>query len=241
MNNLIDKTIGEIVAEDYRAATVFQQHGIDFCCNGHRNFSEVCSNKSIDPEELVEQIDLAKQEVTGNMPEFKFWPLDLLIDYIEKKHHRYVESKIPVLKEYLQKISHKHGAQHPELLQIARLFDFSAGELTAHMKKEEFILFPHIRKMVKAESSSLPLASPQFGTVVSPIQAMMQEHDNEGRRFYEINQLSNHYLPPEDACNTYQVTYHSLREFENDLHLHIHLENNILFPRAIEMEKALNL
>ena len=239
MSTLINKTIGEIVAEDYRTASVFEQYGIDFCCNGNRNLTEACADKNISPEELLSKIDRVQQETKSNFPDFQSWPADLLVDYIEKKHHRYVEETIPVLKQYLEKIGQVHGHNHPELLKIAALFSGSAGELTAHMKKEEFILFPYIRKMVKAQNSGEQPDHPHFGTVENPIQMMMQEHDNEGARFREISRLSNTYTPPEDACNTYRVAYATLKEFEDDLHRHIHLENNILFPRALVMEKEL--
>jgi regulator of cell morphogenesis and NO signaling len=239
MQEIANKTIGEIVAEDYRTASVFEKYGIDFCCNGNRNLSEACAEKNIDPKELIGKIESIQQQAKSSLPDFQSWPPHLLVDYIEKKHHRYVEETIPVLKQYLQKICEVHGDKHPELLKITDLFHASAGELAAHMKKEEFILFPFIRKMAKGKESDEQPDPPHFGTVKNPIHMMMQEHDNEGERFREISRLSYGYTPPEDACNTYRVTFTTLKEFEDDLHLHIHLENNILFPQAIEMEKQL--
>lgn len=239
MQEIANKTIGEIVAEDYRTASVFEKYGIDFCCNGNRNLSEACAEKNIDPKELIGKIESIQQQAKSSLPDFQSWPPDLLVDYIEKKHHRYVEETIPVLKQYLQKICDVHGDKHPELLKITDLFNASAGELAAHMKKEEFILFPFIRKMAKGKEGDEKLDPPHFGTVKNPIHMMMQEHDNEGERFREISRLSYSYTSPEDACNTYRVTFATLKEFEDDLHLHIHLENNILFPQAIEMEKQL--
>jgi regulator of cell morphogenesis and NO signaling len=129
-----------------------------------------------------------------------------------------------------------HGERHPELLEIESLFLGSAGALTAHMKKEELVLFPYIKKMV----SKGPVEKPHFGTVQNPVQMMMNEHEVEGGRFREIAELSHNYTPPEDGCNTYRVAFAVLKEYENDLHLHIHLENNILFPKAIALEKKLN-
>jgi regulator of cell morphogenesis and NO signaling len=165
--------------------------------------------------------------------------LDLLTDYIEKKHHRYVEAQIPVLNQYLAKLCRVHGDRHPELYKIKEHFIQSAGELTMHMKKEELVLFPFIRKMVRAKHQNTPLDLPHFGTVQNPIQTMMKEHDNEGERFRQIAALSRGYAPPADACNTYRVTFSLLQEFEKDLHLHIHLENNILFPKAQALETEL--
>ena len=156
-----------------------------------------------------------------------------MTDYIEKKHHRYVEDKTQEIKPYLDKICSVHGEHHPELFEIRDQFIASAGELAAHMKKEEFILFPFIRKLAKARQENMLIDAPSFGTVQNPIAMMHEEHNIEGDRFRKIEELSNHYTPPNDACNTYRVTLALLHEFEQDLHLHIHLENNILFPKAI--------
>lgn len=240
MEAILEKTIGQIVADDYRSAAVFKKFGIDFCCNGNRGIEEACEQNNVDADELRKALDIALAETTIETTDYKSWPLDLLSDYIEKKHHSYVEERIPVLKQYLNKINKVHGAKHPELQQIYDLFIASGGELAMHMKKEELVLFPYIRKMVKAEQTGETLNEPRFGTVKNPIQTMMHEHDNEGERFRQIEALSNGYTPPEDACGTYKVAFAMLKEFQDDLHQHIHLENNILFPKAEEMEMELN-
>lgn len=237
MLETIEKTIGQLVADDYRSATVFKKYGIDFCCNGNRGITEACQHKNIDAEELRQALEMALAKTTTETTDYKSWPLDLLTDYIEKKHHRYVEQQIPVLKEYLNKINKVHGAKHPELQLIHDLFCESSGELASHMKKEELILFPYIRKMVNAKNGSEILSEPRFGTVKNPIQTMMSDHDNEGERFRQIETLSGNYTPPKNACNTYNVTFALLKEFQDDLHTHIHLENNILFPKSVELEK----
>src|SRR5687768_11414567 len=231
--------IGDLVAEDYRAASVFQKYGIDFCCQGNRTINDACEKKSIDTKAVLYDLEKVTMPDGNKATDYKSWPLDLLADYIEKKHHRYVEEKILEIKPYLDKICRVHGARHPELFEIQEQFYESAGELAAHMKKEEFILFPFVRKMVKATQDGGNVNSPQFDTVQNPVQMMMKEHVTEGDRFSKIDSLSNHYTPPADGCNTYRVTYALLKEFEQDLHLHIHLENNILFPGAIAMEKQL--
>ena len=233
------KQIGEFVAEDYRTAAVFSKHKIDFCCKGHRTIEEVCEKKDIDSNKLIDELETVLNTTSNDSIDYKSWPLDLLVDYIEKKHHRYVEETIPVLLRFLDKLCRVHGERHPELLEINRLFIASAGELSAHMKKEELILFPFVKKMVKAALDGNAIQSPQFGTVENPIAMMMQEHDNEGERFRQIAELTNNYNPPADACNTYRVTFAMLEEFEKDLHLHIHLENNILFPKAAKLEASL--
>ena len=234
-----EKQIGEYVAEDFRTAAIFSKYKIDFCCNGNRTVSEACKTKSVDEQKVKEEIHFILNSVSEETIDYKSWPLDLLMDYIEKKHHRYVEEKIPVLRQFLDKLCKVHGKRHPELLKIYELFMASAGELTAHMKKEELILFPFVRRMVEANLSNTTITSPQFGTVENPIAMMKHEHDNEGQRFRQIAELTNDYTPPADACNTLRVTYAMLDEFEKDLHLHIHLENNILFPNAIKLENAL--
>ena len=234
------KQIGDFVAKDYRTAAVFSKHKIDFCCNGGRTIEEACEKKGIDANSLVDELENVLSSSTDQTIDYKSWPLDLLAEYIEKKHHRYVEEKIPVLRQFLDKLCRVHGARHPELFKVNELFTASAGELSAHLKKEELILFPFIKKMVKANLEQGAVQAPHFGTVENPIAMMMEEHDTEGGRFREIAELTNDYTPPADACNTYKVTYAMLDEFEKDLHLHIHLENNILFPEAVKLEKKFN-
>ncbi|HLV70506.1 MAG TPA: iron-sulfur cluster repair di-iron protein [Xanthomarina sp.] len=238
LNKEAQKQIGQFVAEDYRTAAVFSNYGIDFCCKGHRTIEEVCAKNNIDSNELLNKLDKVLSGNTNQSIDYKSWPLDLLAEYIEKKHHRYVEEKTPVLRQFLDKLCKVHGERHPELFKINELFTASTGELAAHMKKEELILFPFIKKMVKAQIDKGSILAPQFGSVENPIAMMMEEHDNEGERFRQIAELTNNYNPPADACNTYKVTFAMLDEFEKDLHLHIHLENNILFPEAAKLEKA---
>jgi regulator of cell morphogenesis and NO signaling len=242
MNVYKEKTIGEWVAEDYRAAAVFKSFGIDFCCKGGRSIQEACEAKNITERD----VEIALAETVMDKPNqgdinFKSWPMDLLADYIEKTHHRYVEKATEELKPYLDKICKVHGVSNPELHEIKSLFFESAGELTAHMKKEEFILFPYVRNLQRYVNDGGTVEVPHFGTVKNPIKMMMEEHVAEGDRFEEIARLTNNYTPPEHACNTYRVTFALLEEFQNDLHRHIHLENNILFPKAVELEESLNV
>lgn len=238
MNITKENIIGEIVTKDYRTAAVFEKFGLDFCCNGNRTVAAASQEAGIDPEKLISEITQLPQTGTAAI-DYNSWPLDLLADYIEKKHHRYVAGKIPVLQGYLDKISRVHGDRHPELFEIKELFTGCAGELSAHMKKEELILFPYIRKMMEATHSGTAGLTAPFGTVQNPVRAMMHEHDTEGERFRKIAALSDQYTPPADGCNTYHITFALLKEFADDLHLHIHLENNILFPKAIALEQEL--
>ncbi len=234
MNITAQTIIGALVAQDYRTAPVFKNHGIDFCCNGNRTIAEACEKKHIAVAPLLDTLNNATHMVSASMPDFNTWPLDLLADYIEKKHHRYVSVRIAEITPFLNKLARVHGNQHPELIEVAQLFTESAGNLTAHIKKEEQVLFPYVRKMVEAGRTTA-----SFGSVQHPIAVMLYEHDNEGARFRKIATLTNNYTPPEGACNTYKVTFALLQEFEEDLHLHIHLENNILFPKALLLEQDL--
>ena len=231
-----NKTIGEMVADDFRTASVFSANKIDFCCKGNRTLDEVCNQKGLDVYDVLAQLEKATESNNSTI-DFNTWELDLLIDYIEKKHHRYVEEKAPILLSFLLKLEQVHGAAHPELFEIKNLFKRTADELTQHMKKEEVILFPYIKQMVEAARNKTPLSAPGFGTVANPIAMMMEEHENEGNRFEKIVAISNNYTPPADGCNTYKVTFQMLQEFESDLHTHIHLENNILFPKAIVLQE----
>ena len=239
MNITEHSIVGEVVADDYRTASVFQTFGIDFCCKGNRSILEVCETRSVEPSILIEDLLQSTKQADKPSNDFNSWPLDLLADYIEKKHHRYVDARLLEIKPYLAKIVSVHGGRHPELAEIEKLFAEAAGEFTAHMKKEEFILFPFIRKMMKAGQEREKISRPHFGTVENPVTMMKHDHDLEGERFAKIAALSDSYTPPADACNTYRVTFALLKEFEADLHLHIHLENNILFPKSIDMEKKM--
>lgn len=240
MNIQENNIIGELVAQDYRAASVFKKYGIDFCCQGNRTIEDACKAKEIDASTVVTDLNEVNKVTSESTIDYQSWPIDLMTDYIEKKHHRYVEEKTQEIKPYLDKICRVHGDRHPELFEINEHFNATVGELAAHMKKEELILFPFIRKMAKAKQENTKIDAPHFGTVQNPISMMMNEHTNEGERFRKIEALSNNYTPPLDACNTYSVTFALLKEFEQDLHLHIHLENNILFPKAIELENKLS-
>jgi regulator of cell morphogenesis and NO signaling len=240
MENIEQIPVGQVVANNYRTAAVFKKFGIDFCCNGNKTIAQACEQSNVDPEEVVKDI---KQVLTvppadhTDSANFSSWPLDLLADYIEKKHHRYVTEQIPVLESYLEKLVNVHGKNHPELREIRKWFHESAADLTVHMKKEELILFPIIRKMVNAKTTNQEQNSSSFRSIRNPIQKMMQEHEIEGERFQMIHFLSGNYTVPADGFTTYRLTYDLLKAFEEDLHLHIHLENNILFPKAVEWEK----
>ena len=231
-----DSIVGELTAQDYRTASVFKKYNIDFCCNSNRSLQDVCLDKNIISEKIIEELQATINKKDDTVIDYKSWPADLLADYIENKHHQYVRSKSLEIKPYLQKICKVHGDLHPELFAIEKHFNAAVDELAIHMHKEEKTLFPFVRNMVHEKEKYKRTG---LGSVQNPIDEMMHEHDVEGERFREIEKLSNHYTPPQGACNTYRITFALLKEFEDDLHLHIHIENNILFPNAIAMEKKL--
>lgn len=239
METIRNNTIGSLVAANFKAASVFKKFGIDFCCKGNRTIAEACAGKKLDPEQVEQEVLSVLKNREASSIDYNSWPIDLLADYIEKTHHRYVTEKIPELHFFLEKLCRVHGERHPELFGIYREFLASAEELSMHMKKEENILFPFIRQMVLADNRHAALEEPRFMTVQNPIAMMMNEHEIEGGRFREISEMSNGYTPPADACTTYRVAFEMLKDFEQDLHTHIHLENNILFPKAVKLEQEL--
>lgn len=239
MNEIAEKKVGSIVAGNFRTAKIFTDYGIDFCCKGGIKLSDACENKGVN----LDKISAELEQVVKQQDETHYQDLGMadLVDHIVSVHHKYVETTIPALKFYLDKIAKVHGDNHPELLEIRDEFFNTADALTSHMKKEEFILFPYIKAMESARKNHFPLSPAHFGDIENPISMMEEEHDTEGERFRKISALSNNYTPPSDACQTYKVAFAILQEFENDLHTHIHLENNILFPEAKEVFTSLNV
>ena len=238
METLVTKTVAEIVADNYKTADVFKKYGVDFCCGGHASVTDVCGKKNINPADL--ERDLAEIEETASATnDFNQWKLDFLIEYILNVHHTYVSKNIPLIREYADKVAKVHGHHYNEVVEIKELFDEVAEELLLHMHKEENILFPFIRELLAAQDDNPIELDFPFGTIQNPINMMEMEHENAGNIFKQIALHSNNYTPPADACNTYIVLYAKLKEFEDDLHKHIHLENNILFPKAIKMSEAI--
>jgi len=225
----IEPTIGEIVANDFRAASIFKEAGLDFCCGGNKSIAEACREKGADESHLILQLDkLAQTPVSGAM-NFIEWELGFLSDYIVNTHHKFVLKNLPELVFYTQKIAEVHGGHHPELIEVASLFTKINEELLQHLKNEEEVLFPAIKE---AEKQATPEVK---STIVSEITRMQGEHEFAGGAMDKINVLTQNYLIPEDACNTYRVSLKLLEQFEDDLHIHVHLENNILYPKALKL------
>lgn len=226
-------TVGEIVAHDYRTAEVFKRFGIDFCCGGKKPLSKVCQDKGVAIEELQEALlALDASPVTATLP-FDEWDLPFLAEYIVNVHHQYVRVKVPLIIQYAEKVARVHGERYPENMKIAELFMDLGHALLLHLQKEEEILFPYIKNLAQSETN--PVLAAAF-SVNGPIQVMEMEHEEAGELMDDIRQLSHDFTPPEGACNTYRVLYSLLQEFEEDLHQHVHLENNILFPKVIALK-----
>jgi len=239
MENLRSKTVGEIVKDDFRAADIFTGYGIDFCCGGKISVADACVEAKADESAVFGALENLKHQAGAATYDFDSWKLDFLSDYIINTHHQYVKRSIPQILPLAEKVAEVHGANHPETVKINDLFQNLAEELTSHLHKEEMILFPYIKKLVAAEAAGGCDDGACFGTIASPISVMEAEHENAGAILKQMEILSSGYTTPEDACNTFRVLYGKLKEFEADLHVHIHLENNILFPKSIELEQAL--
>ncbi len=240
INKNTEPSIGEMVANDYRKAEVFKRFGIDFCCGGKDQLDRVCNKRGISLKAVKQALnELDKPQETRFSQDYQNWDIDILSDYITNTHHKYVNDALPQLEEYSAKVARVHGASNPEVVEIARLFQAVANELRMHMEKEETILFPYIRQMAMSKHLGELLPLSPFGTIKNPINMMEAEHESAGGNLQVISVLSNGYNPPDWACNTYKVLYAKLQEFENDLHQHVHLENNILFPKAIKLEQEL--
>ena len=239
VEKLNEKTLAAIVTENIRSAIVFEEFGLDFCCKGNRKLKDACADKKIDSQKVVSELE--NQSDGGNEKQnVNDWPLDFLVDYILNNHHQYVRRMIPIISLHADKVASVHGENHPETLQIADLFLAVREELEGHMMKEERILFPQIKQMVLTQEENSQFLPPPFSTIQNPIRMMEHEHTNAGDALYQIRELSKNYSHPKDACNTFKALYSELKEFEEDLHKHIHLENNILFPKSIVLEAELN-
>ncbi|MGH9521798.1 MAG: iron-sulfur cluster repair di-iron protein [Terriglobales bacterium] len=228
------KTVREIAVEMPQATRVFEKLGIDYCCGGLKSLDEACAAANLRVGEVLQSLEAADKAAPEQ--DWKSGELGELIAHIVRKHHAYVKSEVPRLEALIAKVCGVHGKNHPELLEVQNVFRALGGELSMHLMKEENILFPYVVRMEEAVRLGQPSIRPPFGSVENPIHMMLMEHDSAGDALRELRRLTNDYAAPADACISYQTLYRALLEFEADLHQHIHLENNILFPRAIAME-----
>jgi regulator of cell morphogenesis and NO signaling len=232
------QTVREIALENPASIRVFEAFGIDYCCGGRKPLAEACAAKNIALDTVITAL---KNGSASSAPVSEDWnaqPLGALVAHIVNAHHAYVRRELPRLAELANKVVNRHGDTKPELPQIQAKVSQISEELTEHLAKEEVVLFPYITKLERAQDEGSARPHGCFGTVASPIAMMTQEHEAAGALLAEIRQLSGDYTPPVGACPTFHAFYNGLREFEQDLHQHIHLENNILFPRALAIEEA---
>jgi regulator of cell morphogenesis and NO signaling len=238
MNFSTETRVNEIALSNPGARRVLEDAGLDYCCGGGRSLQDACLHAGVTADEILKRL---RQNIELAGPADAEWKNASLADFtrhIRERHHQYVRDTIPRVRALLAKIREKHAEKHPEIEEIEKLFGDVAREMTAHMQKEEQILFPYIDSLERSATGNGSLEPPFFQTVRNPIQAMMQEHDSAGNLMKSIRETSSQYKAPADACTSYQATYKELRRFEEDLHLHVHLENNILFPRAVALEAA---
>lgn len=232
-----EETLGSIAANDLRKADVFKKYGLDFCCGGKKTVREACEEKGIDVTQVEKELQQATTEYKTRPLPYGDWALDFLADYIVNTHHSYVRQSLPELSAYAKKVKEVHQADHPELVRLQQLVEEVKEEMTSHMVKEEQVLFPYIKQLQARTHGIAPEQEAVFGTVQTPINMMEMEHELVGKNMEELRSITNEYTLPTDGCASYALLYKMLEEFENDLHLHIHLENNILFPKAVALEK----
>jgi len=235
MNEILTKSLAQIVNTNHRAASVFEKYHLDFCCKGKRSLQEACTEKEVKIEEVI--ADLAKTEQGNNssLPvDYSTMSLAQLSEYIVLTHHSFVKKESPAILNYLQKVASKHGDRHPEMIKVLQLFTAIKEEMEHHMQKEELVLFPRIKEVERIVTEGREIII-NHTYLAAPVHMMEQEHDHAGSLLAEIRQLTDNYTPPTDACTTYRLSYAALEAFELDLHRHVHLENNVLFPKALEL------
>jgi regulator of cell morphogenesis and NO signaling len=232
-----DTTVRDIAMAQPASIRVFERFGIDYCCGGRKSLQQACSELQLSTEQVIEKLEETAGVATEDLQAWQAAPLSRLIQHIVRKHHAYVRQEMPRLRALADKVRSKHGPAHPELIEIESLFGELAAELGTHMLKEEQVLFPYIARMEHLYAAGVTAERPFFVTVDNPVHSMVQEHENAGALLASIRRLTNNFQPPAGACPSYIGLYHALAEFERDLHLHVHLENNILFPRAQSLER----
>jgi len=227
-------TVRELAAVNPSAARIFERFGIDYCCGGEKSLAEACTAARVNLDEVKIALETPAPETKDR--DWQKASLAELVAHIVAKHHQFTREEIARLTPLIAKVEGVHGQNHPEINEVQGLFRGLAQEMTMHMMKEEHMLFPYIEQLEKAVNRGARPAPPMFGTVQNPVRMMMMEHDSSGEALRRIRELTGGYAAPVDACVSYQTLYKALQDFEADLHQHIHLENNILFPRAVALE-----
>lgn len=230
--------VKEIALANPASRRILEDSGVDYCCRGGKSLQEACLRANVSPEMILRRLQTNNEHAASDESGWAKAPLAELTRHIRERHHGYVRDVIPRLRGMLAKVREKHGSNHREIEEIENLFNEVAREMLMHMQKEEQILFPYIDALERSANGKGSVEPPFFQTVRNPIFAMMREHDAAGELVRKIHAASNGYQAPADGCTTFMAAFQELQQFEEDLHLHVHLENNILFPRAVEMEAA---
>lgn len=239
MNLATSKTVRELAREIPGATRVLERFGIDYCCGGDRPLDDACQAAGVTAEDVLASMEQEQgSHKEYEEPNFLTATLAELIDHILEKHHVFTKSEIGRLRALIDKVHSAHSQNHPELSELRSLFETLSAELEPHMMKEERVLFPYTVQMEDALRKERAHPFPPFGTIANPVRMMTQEHEAAGALLKEMRAIAADYTIPPDACISYQTLYQALEAFEKDLHQHIHLENNILFPRALEMESV---
>ena len=237
MNSLTTKTVRDLAVEIPGATRVFETVGIDYCCGGQRSLADACDNAGVMLEDLMTSLEMAKMSYSEREEtNIHTATLNELIHHIVDKHHAFTKTELQRLRALIDKVCDVHAEKHPELARVRSLFQTLGAELEPHMVKEELVLFPYVISIEAARANNHSVSTPPFRTVANPVRMMMLEHEGAGYLLKQMRQITSDYSLPADACVSYQTLYQALDAFEKDLHQHIHLENNILFPRALEME-----
>ena len=235
METVSEKTIGQYVAEDYRTAAVFGKYGIDFCCGGQVPLETACREKELDPSALTREIEAARNQPLQHSEDYAAWDLASLADHIVTTHHGWLAENTGPIAAYARKIAEVHGARHPEVIEIAALFAQIAADLKDHLAEEEEVLFPAVKRLETARQAGAEPAEEDRAAIRKALENLHRDHEAIGDAVHQIRHLAGDYAIPADACNTFAVTYRKLKEFEDDLHKHVHLENNLLFPQAAQL------
>lgn len=238
IESLQNKRVGDIVAENYHAAGVFREFGIDFCCGGGQPLADVCEKKGIQLQSVTNKLELLFGNSENSEHNYNEWDPAFLIDYIINTHHSFVRRKTDEISAYAAKVARVHGERHPENVDIYRKFIELSKELTEHLEAEENTVFPLIKRLKQNTENGERPASEDLKALQEELDAMIDDHEGAGNVMLEIRQLSNDFTPPGDACATYRILYQNLKGFEEDLHKHVHLENNILFRKAEKLLDA---
>lgn len=225
-------TVGGIVTENYHAAGVFKEFNLDFCCGGDKTLAQACEKRNVDTQEVLNKlIALPRGNASGD-ENFKAWEPGFLVDYIQNAHHKFVRSKTQEIAGYAARVAKVHGEHFPENIEVYKQFVTLANELLRHLDEEETTFFPLIKKINELRMSGKAVSEEQIIQLTDELNKMKDDHEEAGAVMAEIRELTNSYQPPEGACTTYRVLYQNLAGFEEDLHKHVHLENNILFKKA---------